>query len=77
VSEITIDVKSELEDVFEGNERFVAVMIHRPYMRAGLCALMVTHAGLSYDPRRTLLVSRARANIRSRGRSQLGSHARH
>jgi hypothetical protein len=33
VSEITLEVKGELEDVFDGNERVVAVVIQRPYMR--------------------------------------------
>jgi hypothetical protein len=33
VSEISLDVKGELEDVFDGNERIVAVVIQRPYMR--------------------------------------------
>jgi hypothetical protein len=33
VTEITVDVEGELEDVFDGNERVVAVVIQRPYMR--------------------------------------------
>jgi hypothetical protein len=33
VSEIRFDVRGELEDVFDGNERLVAVVIQRPYMR--------------------------------------------
>jgi hypothetical protein len=33
VSELTFDVKGELEDVFDGNESIVAVVIQRPYMR--------------------------------------------
>jgi hypothetical protein len=33
VSEISLDVKGELDDVFDGNERVVAVVIQRPYMR--------------------------------------------
>jgi hypothetical protein len=33
VSEISLDVKGELEDVFDGSERIVAVVIQRPYMR--------------------------------------------
>ena len=33
VSEISLDVTGELEDVFDGNERIVAVVIQRPYMR--------------------------------------------
>jgi hypothetical protein len=33
VSEISLNVKGELEDVFDGNERVVAVVIQRPYMR--------------------------------------------
>jgi hypothetical protein len=33
VSELGLDVKGELEDVFDGNERVVAVLIQRPYMR--------------------------------------------
>ena len=33
VSEISRKVKGELEDVFDGNERVVAVVIQRPYMR--------------------------------------------
>jgi hypothetical protein len=33
VSEIELDVKGELEDVFDGNERVVAVVIQRPYVR--------------------------------------------
>lgn len=33
VSEISLDVKGELADVFDGNERVVAVVIQRPYMR--------------------------------------------
>jgi hypothetical protein len=33
VSELALDVKGELDDVFDGNERVVAVVIQRPYMR--------------------------------------------
>ena len=33
VSDIRLDVKGELEDVFDGTERIVAVVIQRPYMR--------------------------------------------
>jgi hypothetical protein len=33
VSEISLTVKGELEDVFNGSERVVAVVIQRPYMR--------------------------------------------
>jgi hypothetical protein len=33
VSELSLDVKGELDDVFDGNERVVAVLIQRPYMR--------------------------------------------
>jgi hypothetical protein len=33
VAEISIDVKGELADVFDGNERVVAVVIQRPYIR--------------------------------------------
>ncbi len=33
VSEISLKVTGELEDVFDGNERIVAVVIERPYMR--------------------------------------------
>jgi hypothetical protein len=33
VTELTFHVKGELEDVFDGNERVVAVVIQRPYMR--------------------------------------------
>jgi hypothetical protein len=33
VSEISLTVTGELEDVFDGNERVVAVVIERPYMR--------------------------------------------
>jgi hypothetical protein len=33
VSEISLNVKGELEEVFDGNERVVAVVIQRPYMR--------------------------------------------
>jgi hypothetical protein len=33
VSEISLKVEGELEDVFDGNERVVAVVIQRPYMR--------------------------------------------
>jgi hypothetical protein len=33
VSELSLDVKGELEDVFDGNERVVAVVIQRPHMR--------------------------------------------
>jgi hypothetical protein len=33
VNEISLDVKGELEDVFDGSERIVAVVIQRPCMR--------------------------------------------
>jgi hypothetical protein len=33
VSEFSLDVKGELEDVFDGSERLVAVVIQRPYLR--------------------------------------------
>jgi hypothetical protein len=33
VTEISLDVKGELDDVFDGSERIVAVVIQRPYMR--------------------------------------------
>src|SRR5262245_30994949 len=33
VSELSLNVKGELEDVFDGNERVVAVVIQRPYVR--------------------------------------------
>jgi hypothetical protein len=33
VSEITLDVRGELGDVFDGKERVVGVVIQRPYMR--------------------------------------------
>jgi len=33
VSEISLKVKGELGDVFDGNERVVAVVIQQPYMR--------------------------------------------
>jgi hypothetical protein len=33
VSEISLTVKGELEDVFDGNERVIGVIIQRPYMR--------------------------------------------
>jgi hypothetical protein len=33
VSEINLKVQGELADVFDGNERVVAVVIQRPYMR--------------------------------------------
>jgi hypothetical protein len=33
VTEIGLDVKGELEDVFDGSERIVAVVIQRPYVR--------------------------------------------
>lgn len=33
ISEISLKVQGELEDVFDGNERVVAVVIERPYMR--------------------------------------------
>ena len=33
VSEVSLDVKGELGDVFDGNERVVAVVIQRPYVR--------------------------------------------
>jgi hypothetical protein len=33
VSEISLNVQGELADVFDGNERVVAVVIQRPYMR--------------------------------------------
>jgi hypothetical protein len=32
VTEISLDVKGELESVFDGSERIVAVVIQRPYM---------------------------------------------
>jgi hypothetical protein len=32
-SELSLDVKGELDDVFDGTERIVAVVIQRPYMR--------------------------------------------
>ena len=33
VSEMSLKVQGELSDVFDGNERVVAVVIQRPYMR--------------------------------------------
>jgi hypothetical protein len=33
VSEISLDVQGELDDVFDGSERVVAVVIQRPYLR--------------------------------------------
>ena len=33
VTEISLEVKGELEDVFDGRERIVAVVIQRPYVR--------------------------------------------
>jgi hypothetical protein len=33
VSELSLDVTGELDDVFDGNERVVALFIQRPYMR--------------------------------------------
>ena len=33
VSDISLDVRGELGDVFDGNERVVAVVIQRPSMR--------------------------------------------
>jgi hypothetical protein len=33
VTEITLDVQGELADVFDANQRIVAVVIQRPYMR--------------------------------------------
>jgi hypothetical protein len=33
VSEISLNVKGELEDVFDGSQRVIAVVIQRPYMR--------------------------------------------
>jgi hypothetical protein len=33
VTEISLEVTGELEDVFDGHERIVAVVIQRPYMR--------------------------------------------
>jgi hypothetical protein len=33
VSEISLTVQGELADVFDGNERVVAVVIQQPYMR--------------------------------------------
>jgi len=33
VSELSLDVSGELDDVFHGNERGVGVVIQRPYMR--------------------------------------------
>ena len=33
VSELSLDVKGELEDVFDRNERVAAVVVQRPYMR--------------------------------------------
>jgi hypothetical protein len=33
VSELGLVAKGELEDVFDGNERIVAVVIQRPYKR--------------------------------------------
>jgi len=33
VSNITLNVKGELRDVFDGSERVVAIVIQRPYIR--------------------------------------------
>ena len=33
VSEMSLKARGELSDVFDGNERVVAVVIQRPYMR--------------------------------------------
>ncbi|HKA27508.1 MAG TPA: hypothetical protein VKD88_09045 [Gaiellaceae bacterium] len=33
VTEISLEVRGELEDVFDGGERIIAVVIQRPYMR--------------------------------------------
>jgi hypothetical protein len=33
VSELTLTAQGELEDIFDGNERVVAVVIQRPYVR--------------------------------------------
>jgi hypothetical protein len=33
VAEITLEVTGELADVFDGDQRVVAVFIQRPYMR--------------------------------------------
>lgn len=33
VSEISLDIRGELADVFDGSERVIAVVIQRPYMR--------------------------------------------
>ena len=33
VSEMSLKVQGELSDVFDGNERVVAVVIQRPYIR--------------------------------------------
>src|SRR5262245_60298103 len=33
VSEISLSVRGELADVFDGNERIIAVVIQRPYIR--------------------------------------------
>jgi hypothetical protein len=33
VSEISLKVQGELADVFDGNQRVVAVVIQRPYIR--------------------------------------------
>jgi hypothetical protein len=33
VTDISLKVTGELEDVFDGKERIVAVVIQRPYMR--------------------------------------------
>jgi len=34
VSEMSLKVQGELSDVFDGNERVVAVVIQRPYFRS-------------------------------------------
>jgi hypothetical protein len=34
VSQISLDVRGKLDDVFDGNQRVVAVVIQRPYMRS-------------------------------------------
>jgi hypothetical protein len=33
MSKISLDVKGELEDVFDGTEHVIAVVIQHPYMR--------------------------------------------
>jgi hypothetical protein len=33
VTEITVDVRGELADVFDGTQRVVAVFLQRPYLR--------------------------------------------